>query len=87
MVPSLYASMKVGLAPIADWYFSLRGEGQEPGQRNVRLGRDMVGPNHDLTRRSLPSPPPDRWLAKIDNWFSNGPDIAALSAALATSAA
>ena len=28
-LPSLYDAMRVALAPLADWYFSLRGEGQE----------------------------------------------------------
>jgi 1-acyl-sn-glycerol-3-phosphate acyltransferase len=27
--PSLYVAMRVALTPLADWYFSLRGEGQE----------------------------------------------------------
>jgi len=28
-LPSFYDAMRVALAPLADWYFSLRGEGQE----------------------------------------------------------
>jgi 1-acyl-sn-glycerol-3-phosphate acyltransferase len=42
MVPSLYASMKVGLAPIADWYFSLRGEGHD----RLPAGPFILAANH-----------------------------------------
>jgi len=41
-VPSLYASMKFGLAPIADWYFSLRGEGHD----RLPAGPFILAANH-----------------------------------------
>ncbi|HEY2387220.1 MAG TPA: lysophospholipid acyltransferase family protein [Candidatus Binatia bacterium] len=41
-MPSLYASMKLGLAPLADWYFSLRGEGHD----RLPAGPFILAANH-----------------------------------------
>jgi 1-acyl-sn-glycerol-3-phosphate acyltransferase len=40
--PSLYDAMRVALAPLADWYFSLRGEGQE----RLPAGPFILAANH-----------------------------------------
>ncbi len=42
VAPTLYGSMKIGLAPIADWYFSLRGEGHD----RLPPGAFILAANH-----------------------------------------